>query len=433
MADYYSKNPPVPYEVLNENVFSFTVDIANDVIGTPLLIVNLKHWKKEWIVDVSKGVIDENELRRFQWALFWLMNKALQVPAVRKQGLTLLSNTVDVDPTLSVHNIHVMLVEFILNVIPVKLKTLIISLAQPKTYISAAWAYVSPSSNLLHSLGVEIIECNPRTLVSYVDPFSLPQEMDGRLRYNHSDWYRRQLHVLQKSPAAPTSQPRSVTSTPPITSPSTPKPSTPVTSAAKKPVAPPAPVTPKSNPPATPKSTSPAGPIAAKAAEPPAGPSRSHVAPDPSAIRAAILEDYRDRLLLHVTVAGKPMDELEAAMARSEALEDARVRLGSFGERTDAGEAALRALEGDLALAEAESERTFYDSVFYNVVQEVNKAKRRWEGEIGDGGIQSVRQLRREADKLLDEIRPQDMPEEKWRLVVQTVNRDLEGLFALLS
>ncbi|KAI8833427.1 hypothetical protein BJ741DRAFT_612092 [Chytriomyces cf. hyalinus JEL632] len=197
MTTFYEANPPLPITTLQTNVFSFTVETATDLMDTPLLIVNLKHWSKDWVVDVSKGVLDPKALREFEWALFWTMSQALQVPDVRKHGLSLLSNTANVDPLLSIHNIHMMLVDFIRNVVPVKLRTLIVCDDVPQSYLGRAWAYVSPSSQLLKSLGVEIIECNPRTLLSYVDPFSLPVEMDGKLAYNHIAWYNRQLRLLK--------------------------------------------------------------------------------------------------------------------------------------------------------------------------------------------------------------------------------------------
>ncbi|KAJ3226371.1 hypothetical protein HDU78_010393 [Chytriomyces hyalinus] len=202
MTTFYEANPPLPITTLEANVFSFTVETATDLMDTPLLIVNLEHWSKDWVVDVSKGVLDPKALREFEWALFWTMSQALQVPDVRKHGLTLLSNTANVDPLLSIPNIHMMLVDFIRNVVPVKLRTLIVCDDAPQSYLGRAWAYMSPSSQLLKSLGVEIIECNPRTLLSYVDPFSLPVEMDGKLAYSHSAWYNRQLRLLKTSQRA---------------------------------------------------------------------------------------------------------------------------------------------------------------------------------------------------------------------------------------
>ncbi|KAJ3234828.1 hypothetical protein HDU81_001098 [Chytriomyces hyalinus] len=407
MTDYYTANPPFPFAALEENVFSFTVETATDLVGTPLLFVNLKHWHKDWVVDVSKGVIDPDALRAFQWALFWIISKALYVPAVRKQGLTLFSNTAGVDPSLSIHNIHMMLVDFIRNVVPVKLRTLIVCDDRPQSYFGMAWAYVSPSSQLLKSLGVEIIECNPRTVMSYVDSYSLPVEMDGKLVYDHEQWYKTQLaHFKKAKGVAPAEQqqpsaaaPQSVTNS---------KPTVQATRVYQH---------------TRPAAASSAA-ASSKAAPEPA------VIPSYEAISAAIIEDYKDRLLMHVTIAGKPMDELERIMARSEALEDARQR---FGEKTNASVQSVALLESVLIDAEKESDKTYYDNVFHNVSQSVGRAKKQWEADIQSGRLSTVSQLRIEVFSLLGSLKPESIVKNVWDTVESAVQKEIEPLYRSLE
>ncbi|KAJ3068532.1 hypothetical protein HDU98_008309 [Podochytrium sp. JEL0797] len=386
LAHFYSSHPPFPFSVLAEELFSFVPNVANDLRGHPILVVNLRFWKSEWDLDAS-----EEDMNEMQWVVFWVVSKALELPSVQKSGLTLVSNTDNANPHVSTQNIHILLLEFILNVIPVRLSSFVISEFEPtRSLLSRFVSLVSPSNEILESYGVEIFNCNRLTLVTLIDEWNLPPIMGGKAPYDHAQWYQHQIPEFSRldyTPPSAIAQPQ-------------------VSIRSVESATPPSFVT---------QVVSDAWVSAANTLR--SVQTKSHDA-SVSAAYKAILEDYNDRQLNHLSTAGRPMDEKEAQAARADALEIAKSRFG--GEKD--GLELLKSIEIDLTTSETETRQSYTETLYHTLLSQITTAKTRWETQIADGDLTTVDELNRKADDLLLQIRPKHgIPNEMWNSVVGSV------------
>ncbi|KAJ3197208.1 hypothetical protein HDU82_001526, partial [Entophlyctis luteolus] len=381
-AAKYFRIHPYPLWILESNLFSFITDVAADLRGTPLLIVNLKHWHENWALQSLEKMAD------LQWALFWVMELALEIPAVKQNGLTIISNTIELNPLApALDDIHLMIIEFIYNVIPIKLKTLLVCKYAPKTFRSRAWAFLSTVPGVLKSFPIEIIECNNLEILSYVSEFNLPFEMQGKLPYDHAQWYHKQyLRFLTIHPqiTAPADFPMLARDTPSSDH------------VASQPLVPRGPVRMPSLPP-------------------------SNTSKNVSEVYVRILETFKDGMyaafanFANQTALLQRIDEL-----RMQALDTAKLEFGTEMK----GVELLSQIEIDMDEAQRQIVEAQRDAQYQDLLHQLGRAKSNWQKMIENEEITDEAALNDMAVNFLDHIKPENgkVGDDVWGDVVSSMS-----------
>ncbi|KAJ3107934.1 hypothetical protein HK100_003508 [Physocladia obscura] len=357
-----------PLWILEMPLFSFVTNVATDQRGIPLLVVNLQYWNRAWSLD------NMDSLSALQWALNWVLERALEIPSVRQNGISILSNTANMSladtpfnpastialpPILansspsdvlllagapSLDDIHLMIVEFIVNVVPIKLKSLIVCTFAPKSWRERARSFLSPVPGLLKTFGVEMIECNNLEILTQVKEFNLPEStmppaIGGKLKYDHAEWFRSQLPLIILSTTATSSS------------------SDDIPAVVSKVV------------------------LSRTPSLPPAKAASFAVARE----YTSIIDAYKDTIMVAMSESGKPIgggssDAVDhfARSARAEAINKAK---HSFGLDPN-GIELLAQIEVDLTVADTESVRAFRNAQYHALLIRLAHSKASWRRQI---------------------------------------------------
>ncbi|KAJ3344018.1 hypothetical protein HDU83_005398 [Entophlyctis luteolus] len=386
-AAKYFRIHPYPLWILESNLFSFVTDVAADLRGTPLLIVNLKHWHETWTLHSLE------QLAGFQWALFWVMELALEIPAVKQNGLTIISNTKELNPLAPpLDDIHLMLVEFIYNVIPIKLKTLLVCKYSPKTYRSRAWAFLSNVPGVLKSFPVEMIECNNLEILTYVSEFNLPYEMNGKLPYDHAQWYHTQyLRFLTLHPQT-------------VVLPDLPVLSVEANKADQMP------------------SQSPLLPRAP--VEMPSLPHHATMSKNSSEVSTRILETFKDGMYAACANFANQAELAQRTLElRTQALDAAKLEFGTEMN----GIELLSQIETDIDVAQRQIVEAQQAAQYQDLLSQLGRAKANWEEKIENGEIADEAVLNEMAVNFLAQIKPDGdkVADDVWNGIVSSMGTEV--------
>ncbi|KAI9349119.1 hypothetical protein BDR26DRAFT_853011 [Obelidium mucronatum] len=349
--------------------------------------------------------------------LFWLLGHAAKnVPAIQAAGVTLVVDDADQSP-VPVSQVLVILLEFIVNVLPVRIsKVLVVSKHVPRfPWFQKAVAAVSPNPGLLRRFGIDIVHVNRQTLLDYVDEVNLPVELGGKLDYNHSEWFKDLAPVFAN-----------LTYAAPQLPPSKHHPEVTINKAIAAEENDPSILTEfladswsTANHTLRRIQTASATVAAATTSASTLGsniPQNSSA--EATAAYIAILEDYRDRHNRHFATFKRPMDEKEALTAHSDALNDAKSR---FGQEKN-GLELLESIENDLNTMENDASQTFSERLRNSLMQQVMEAKRRWEFLISSRTLTTEDELNAQVTDVLAEIKPENAPKGLWESVVTAMD-----------
>ncbi|KAJ3077990.1 hypothetical protein HDU99_000842 [Rhizoclosmatium hyalinum] len=403
VVNFYAANPPYPFDILEHPLFEFIPDIARDVSGVPILIVNLRYWRTEWDLNSMNSNTVHDPLRDLQWALYWILSKALELPSVQQHGLTLLSNTDDANPSVSVDSMHVILLEFIRNVIPIKLVSLIICDSAPKSFLSRAWSIVSPQSKFLESFGVKTIQCTRQSLHTYIDPSNIPIDMGGKLYFRHEDWYQNHLPTFSK-----------LDYTRPVLPKTAHHPSVTLNAAQRTSEAEPSLVTELFTDAVVAVST-----LSRTSTTSATLPSiLSKVSPEVAATYLSLVNEYKETQTSYLSSVGRPMDESQVSSLRTKTLNQAKTEFGTELHGLDL----LDSIKDDLSRFDKDFAKSYSESLYYSLMNQVLDAKKRWEARISSRTMTTEGELNDQCTDLLAEIKPETAPKGVWESVVSAVD-----------
>ncbi|KAJ3015561.1 UNVERIFIED_CONTAM: hypothetical protein HDU68_012680 [Siphonaria sp. JEL0065] len=405
---FWRDHPPFPVALLNENLFAFTPQIAKDKDGRPVLIANLVHWKHYWRLD------NLDALREVQWITAWIINRVLDLlPDVESTGLTLIADATHLDhiddvELIPVTQMHVILVEFIVNVLPVRIHKFISFNGEQRSWWDRFSKRVSAVPGFFgRSLGLETIDCDPSTLLNHVDEMNLPLSLGGKLDYNHAEWFKEQDfsnldYTIPSLP--PTMQHPSVTVAKSIAEYEQ-EPSvfdgfvSGAVSAADLSIK---------------RIKTVAVNLQHQTQQQPQTSIPPNTSPEATSAYLAILQDFRSRHVNHFTALGRPMNEQESRDAFTAALGVAKEKFGTELNGLDL----LNAIETDLKTTESEASKSFSEKLLNSLMTQVMDAKKRWEFLISSRTLTTEDELNAQCTDLLAEMKPENAPKGVWETVV---------------
>ncbi|KAJ1552264.1 hypothetical protein HK405_012004, partial [Cladochytrium tenue] len=187
----FEQTGPPFYELLSVPLFELPG--SRDRSGSLLLIVNLRFWRQGWTRGVGTGLLASSSaaehegddpvdtLASVHWALSYMVERALEFPGVRQTGIVIISNVEGVPEHVSVASAHFVMTEFLLFMMPIKLKKLFVV-----NY--SIWSFFSVIP-LTEPLGVPVQRLKLEDLTIHFEPSSLPRELGGTLPYVHEYWF----------------------------------------------------------------------------------------------------------------------------------------------------------------------------------------------------------------------------------------------------
>ncbi|KAJ3329696.1 Tyrosine-protein phosphatase non-receptor type 9 [Blyttiomyces sp. JEL0837] len=185
--------PGPPKQILSDPLFVLPYG-SYDRDGCGILIVNLRFWNPGMVREFSDRagfggggggrVAGEDvnvELAGLHWALEYVIEQAVVDPRIRERGLTLISDVKETGQNINVAEIHFIITEFLLFMLPVKLSKLLI--------VNNPWWNYFSAVPLTQSIGVPVSILNLDALKNYVEPRYLPRDLGGSMVYKHKEWF----------------------------------------------------------------------------------------------------------------------------------------------------------------------------------------------------------------------------------------------------